>query len=174
MAPRRIHPLAGIAALAFLIAPALPSHAGVVRPAPAFTFGGAGGKNSLGSLRGQPVVLVIARNSDTKALRSQMKSLRNIYHDCASRGAVFVAALADGGGTVPSDIPFAMANNGSAIAAAYGMRGDFLIAVIGRDGNLDLVTDKPVHGARVFEVIKNNFDVQEKARRELPKGPPER
>jgi len=26
----------------------------------------------------------------------------------------------------------------------------------------------------VFEVIKNNFDVQEKARRELPKGPPPR
>ena len=29
-------------------------------------------------------------------------------------------------------------------------------------------------GARVLEVIRNNFDVQEKARRELPKGPPGR
>ena len=73
-----------------------------------------------------------------------------------------------------SNIPFALAANPAAVAAAYGMRGDFLIAVIGRDGNLDLVTDKPIAGARVFEVIKNNFDVQEKARRELPKGPPPR
>ncbi len=171
---RSIQPLLLIAALALLATLAPSSHAGTVRPAPSFTFGGAGGKNSLGSLRGQAVVLVIAQTGNTKALHSQMKSLRNIYHDCASRGAVFVAALADGSGTVPSDIPFALANNGAAVAAAYRMRGDFLIAVIGRDGNLDLVTENPVPGARIFEVIKNNFDVQEKARRDLPKGPPGR
>ena len=174
MTVRRIHlPVrAGALALLALLLPC--AGAGVVRPAPSFTFGAAGGKNSLGSLRGQPVVLVIAQNGKTKALRSQMKSFRNVYHDCASRGAIFVAALADGGGTVPSDIPFVLANNGAAVAAAYEMRGDFLIAVIGRDGNLDLVTDKPIPGARVLEVIRNNFDVQEKARRELPKGPPGR
>ena len=174
MPARRFTSLARVAALALLAVLASSVHAGVVRPAPSFTFSNAAGKTSLGSLRGQAVVLVIAQSGKTKALRSQMKSLKNVYHDCASRGAVFVAALADGGGTVPSDIPFALANNGGAVAAAYGMRGDFLIAVIGRDGNLDLVTDKPIPGARVFEVIKNNFDVQEKARRELPKGPPER
>ena len=170
MAARRILSSSRVAALALLAVLAPVMGAGVVRPAPSFTFGGAG-KNSLGSLRGQPVVLVIAQSAKTKALRSQMKSLTNIYHDCASRGAVFVAALTDGGGTVPSNIPFVLANNGAAVAAAYGMRGDFLIAVIGRDGNLDLITDKPIPGARVFEVIKNNFDVQEKARREIPKGP---
>ena len=174
MKAHRILSLARIAASALFVALVPSTHAAAVRPAPSFTFGGAGGKNSLGSLRGQPVVLVIAQTGKSKALRSQMKSLRNVYHDCASRGAIFVAALADGGGTVPSDIPFALASNGAAIAAAYGMRGDFLIAIIGRDGNLDLVTDKPIPGARVLEVIRNNFDVQEKARRELPKGPPGR
>ena len=171
---RSIRPLARIAALTLLAALFTTAEAGVVRPAPTFTFGGAGGKNSLGSLRGQPVVLIIAQGGKSKALRAQMKSLTNIYHDCASRGAVFVAALADGGGTVPSDIPFVLANNGAAVAAAYGMRGDFLIAVIGRDGNLDLITDKPIPGARVFEVIKNNGDVQEKSRREIPKSSPGR
>ena len=44
-------------ALALLAALAPVADAGVVRPAPAFTFGGAGGKNSLGNMRGQPVVL---------------------------------------------------------------------------------------------------------------------
>ena len=170
MAARRLYSFARIAALALLAVIAPCADAGIVRPAPAFTFGGAG-KNSLGGLRGQPVVLVIARSAKTRAFRSQIKNLANTYHDCASRGAVFVTALADGGVTVPSDIPFVLANNGAAVAAAYGMRGDFLIAVIGRDGNLDLVTDTPIPGARVFEVIKNNFDVQEKSRREIPKGP---
>ncbi len=169
MAARRLHSFARVAALAIFAALATCADAGVVRPAPSFTFGGAG-KNTLGSLRGQPVVLVIAQSAKTKALRTQMKSLVNTYHDCASRGAVFIAALSDGGGTVPSDIPFVLASNGPAVAAAYGMRGDFLIAVIGRDGNLDFITDKPVAGARVFEVIKNNFDVQEKSRREIPRG----
>ena len=173
MPARRFTSLARVAALALLAVLVSSVHAGVVRPAPSFTFSNAAGKTSLGSLRGQAVVLVIAQSGKTKALRSQMKSLKNVYHDCASRGAVFVAALADGG-AVPSDIPFILANSGAAVAAAYGMRGDFLIAVIGRDGNLDLITDKPIPGARVFEVIKNNFDVQEKARRELPKGPPVR
>ena len=173
MPARTFRSLAPIAALALLAALLPYAHAGVVRPAPSFTFGGAGGKNSLGSLRGQPVVLVIAKSGTTKALRSQMKSLRNVYHDCASRGTVFVAALADGG-TVPTDIPFVLASNSAAVATAYGMSGDFLIAIIGRDGNLDYVTDKPIPGARVFEVIKNNFDVQEKGRRELPKGRPGR
>jgi hypothetical protein len=173
MSVRRIRSLAQLAALALLAVLAPSANAGVVRPAPAFTFGGSGGKNSLGSLRGQPVVLLIARTAKTSALRSQLKNLSTAYHDCASRGAVFIAAILDGG-TVPSDIPFALAANGAAVAAAYGMQGDFLIAVIGRDGNLDFVTDKPVPGMRVFEVIKNNFDVQDKARRELPKGPPAR
>ncbi len=162
-----------IAALALLATPSPTVHAAVVRPAPAFTFGGAGGKNSLGSLRGQPVVLVIAQAGKTKTLRTQLKSLKAVYHDTASRGAVFIAAIADGS-PVPSDIPFALANNAAAVASAYGMRGDFLIAVIGRDGNLDLVTDQPIPGMRVLEVIRNNFDVQDKARRELPKGPPAR
>jgi hypothetical protein len=169
MSARLLRSLARSTALAIFAALAFSAEAGVVRPAPSFTFGGTGGKNSLGSLRGQPVVLIIARTAQARALRTQLGNLRAAYHDSASRGAVFVAAILDGD-TVPSDIPFVHANNPASVAAAYGMQGDFLIAVIGRDGNLDLVTDKPIPGMRVFEVIKNNFDVQDKARRELPGG----
>jgi hypothetical protein len=169
MGARRIHSFVRAAVIALFAVLIQSADAGVVRPAPSFTFGGAGGKNSLGSLRGQPVVLIIARTAKTKALRTQLGNLQAAYHDSASRGAVFVAAILDGD-TVPSDIPFVHANNAAAVAAAYGMQGDFLIAVIGRDGNLDLVTDKPIPGMRVFEVIKNSFDVQDKARREMPGG----
>lgn len=159
------------AVLAALCISALAATAAVVRPAPGFTFRSVTGKSSLASLRGQPVVLVLARGSKTKELRTQMKSLQGVYHDCASRGAIFIAALADGGSTVPSDIPFVLTDNPGPVASAYGMGGDFLIAVIGRDGNLDFTSGKPVPGSKVLEVIKNNFDVQQKARREIPKGP---
>jgi hypothetical protein len=117
---------------------------------------------------------VIGQSSKKKAFPTQLKNLKDVYHDCASRGALFVAALADGSDDVPSDIPFARAANGATVASSYGLRGDFLIAIIGRDGNLDLVTDKPIPGKRVLEVIKNSFDVQEKSRREIPNGPPGR
>jgi hypothetical protein len=174
MKARRIHRLARIAACVLIALLPCASRSAVVRPAPSFTFVGAGGKKTLASLRGHPVVLLVAQSGSKKALRTQLKNLKDVYHDCASRGTLFVAAFADGSGNVPSDIPFVLASDGAAVAAAYGLRGDFLIAVIGRDGNLDLVTGEPIPGKRVLEVIRNNFDVQEKSRREIPKGPPGR
>lgn len=171
MKTRPLRPLLACALVALLASAVT---AAVVRPAPSFSFTGVGGRQTLASLRGHPVVLLIAKTAGAKPLRTQLKNIKSAYHDCASRGALFVAALVDEGGNVPSDIPFILAQNGAAVAAAYGMKDDFLIAVIGRDGNLDLTTDKPVSGARVLEVIKNNADVQEKARRESPKGQPGR
>jgi hypothetical protein len=164
----------GIAALILFFGPAPALNAGVVRPAPSFTFAGAGGARSLATLRGQPVVLLLAKSAMTGALRKQLKNLRSVFHDCASRGTVFAAAFAGGSPAVPSDIPFVHVANSAAVASAYGLGGDFLIAVIGRDGNLDLLTDKVQPGLRVLEVIGNSFDVQEKTRREIPKGPPAR
>ena len=161
-----------LAALAVFFAMATASPAATVRNAPPFTFPSADGMKTLASLRGQPVVLIIARSAKVKALRTQLKNLKSVYHDLSSRGTSFVAAIAEGDPSVASNIPFAIASNGPGVAAAYGMRGDFLIAIIGRDGNMDVQTDKPLAGKRVLEVLKNNFDVQEKSRRELPKGPP--
>ena len=161
-----------LAALAFFFAIATASPAATVRNAPPFTFPSADGMKTLAALRGQPVVLVIARSAKVKALRTQLKNLNSVYHDLSSRGTIFVAAIIEGDAAVASNIPFAIASNGPGVAAAYGMRGDFLIAVIGRDGNVDVQTDKALPGKRVLEVLKNNFDVQEKSRRELPKGPP--
>jgi hypothetical protein len=148
--------------------------AAVVRRAPSFSFGGIGGAKSLASLRGHAVVLLIAPDGKSKALRKQLKNLKPVFHDLSSRETVFVAAFAGGSGTVPSNIPFVVASNGPQVAAAYGMREDFVIAIIGPDGNLDLRSDKVLPGGRVMEVIRNSFELQEKARREIPKGPPGR
>jgi len=144
----------------------------VVRPAPDFTFPGVGAKKSLRSLRGQPVVVVIARSPETKDFRKQAKRLAPIYQEFASRGTVFVAVFSEKDGEVQSNIPFVVANNGPAVAAAYGLTGDFHVAIVGPDGNLDLATEKILPAFRIREVIQNSFTVQQSARKEAPKGPP--
>ena len=138
----------------------------VVQPAPDFTFAGIGKPRSLRSLKGQPVVLVIADSDRTGLFRKQVKGLRPIYQQFASRQVVFIAALKESTGPVRSDIPFAMATNGAAVASAYGVDGSFTLVVIGRDGNVDYQTDRVRTPERVRDVIQNALPVQAAARRQ--------
>lgn len=144
----------------------------VVRPAPDVQFAGAAGKSSLRSLRGQPVVVVVAKSADSRAFRRQLRNIEDTYRELAARGAVFIAAFSEGGESVASNVPFVVAKNGPAVAAAYGLSGDLLLGVVGPDGNLDLLTGEVTRGLRIREVIQNGFNVQNAARREQPKGPP--
>lgn len=142
------------------------SHAAVVRLAPEFTFPAAGQKaRTLRSLRGQAVVLLIAKNQDERAFRKQLKYLKEIYQQFASKQVVFIAALGDGGGPVKSDIPFVLAGNGPAVATAYGVADDFNLVIIGKDGNVDYQTNKVCPPERVRDVIQNSFEVQEVSRK---------
>lgn len=139
--------------------------ADVVRPAPDFGWEVETGKTrSLKSLRGQPVVVVFGRSADTRAFRRQVKNLKEIYHQFASREVIFVAALKDEGGRVPSDVPFVRAVNGAQVAAEYGVNGGFALAVIGKDGNLDMITDDVKSAARIRDVIINSYEPQKAAR----------
>ncbi len=150
----------------FLILSLAASHGAVVRLAPDFGFPGAGNKaKSLASLRGQAVVLLITKNPKNRAFRKQVKYLKEIYEQFASKQVVFIAALGEGEGPVQSDIPFVVANNGPAVAAAYGAQDDFNLVVIGKDGNVDYQTNKVCPPERVRDVIQNSFVVQEGARK---------
>ncbi len=144
----------------------------VVRLAPDVQFSGATGKISLRSLRGQPVVVLVAKNPDSRAFRKQVKNIEDTYRELASRGAVFIVAFSESGESVASNVPFIVAKNGPAVAAAYGLTDDLLLGVVGPDGNLDLHTSEVTRGLRIREVIQNSFNVQNAARREQPKGPP--
>ena len=161
--------LATLLALA-LFAVAAPT---VPRPAPDFSFAGIGGKKSLRSLRGQPVVVLVAKSPKTRAFRKQLDRIESIYNEFASRGTVFVCAFAEEGGTVKTDIPVVLASNGPAVTEAYGMVDGFGIGIIGRDGNLDLLTGDVLGAFRIREVIQNSYDVQNDVRKQQPKGPPE-
>lgn len=151
-------------ALTFVFAVSAPAE--VVRKAPDFSWPGAGNKNrSLRSLQGQPVIVVIADSPKNGTFRKQLKWLEDNYTQLAAKGAVFVAAFRTGEGPVRSDIPFIVANNGAGVASAYGVEGEFGLAVIGRDGNLDYVTDRIRSGQRVRDLIINNYANQAATRK---------
>ncbi len=144
------------------------TQAAALRPAPNFSFLGPGNKiQSLRSLRGQPVVLVIADSPREGAFKKQLRYLGEIYQQFASRKVVFAVAFRNpGDGPVKSDIPFAVLNNGAAVAGAYGVQqDDFNLVIIGKDGNVDYQTFKVATGERVRDVIQNSFEVQSAARK---------
>ena len=149
----------------FLIVSLTASQAAVVRLAPEFAFPGPGKTQSLKSLRGQPVVLLIAKKPQSRAFRKQLKYLKEIYQQFASKQVVFIAALGEGAGPVKSDIPFVVASNGPAVVTAYGVQDDFTLVIIGKDGNVDYQTSKVCTPERVRDVIQNSFEVQELSRK---------
>ncbi len=161
--------LATIFALAFTAAHAASP---LVRPAPEIAFSGIGGLKSLRSLRGQPVVVIVAKSPTDRAFRKQVKAIEETYRELASRSTVFVAVFSENGSSVASNVPFVVAANGPAVAAAYGLRGDLMVGVIGPDGNLDLATSEVTRGLRIREIILNNYAVQNAVRRDQPKGIP--
>ncbi|HEV7403661.1 MAG TPA: hypothetical protein VGO11_12065 [Chthoniobacteraceae bacterium] len=145
----------------------LPRVPAMARVAPDFSFRGAQ-VHTLRGLRGQAVVLVIADSPRTGAFKKQLRNLEEYYSDFASRQTVFVAAFKkqEADGAVKSNVPFIIASNGAAVAAAYGAdHDDMYVAIIGKDQNLDYITSKKLPGARVRDVIQNSYSVQTSARR---------
>lgn len=153
-----------LCALAFFSFVAAAS-ADVVRLAPNFTWDGPRTANSLRALKGQPVVLLIAKSTRTGAFRKQVAKLRELYQEFASRKVVFAAAIADGSSDVRSDIPFAFATNGAQVAGQFDAGGNFTIVLIGRDGNIDYQTERVIPASRIREVIGNSFAEQSDRRK---------
>ncbi len=148
-----------------LLAVGTTTFANVVRLGPNFSWQGAGKTTSLRSLRGQPVVLLVARSPRVGAFKAQVKKIKELYQEFSSKQVVFVVAFREGDGEVKSDIPFAIATNGERVATEYEVNGDFNIIVIGKDGNVDLQTPKVCPASRVRDVINNSFEAQAAARK---------
>jgi len=89
-----------------------------------------------------------------------------MFQQFASEKVVFVAAILNGPQTVQSDIPFVIASNPAEVAQEYGVERRFAIAVIGVDGNLDLITYKVIPASRVRDAVFNNFDYQQEGRKQ--------
>lgn len=147
-----------------LFAPAVPAN--VVRPSPDFTWLASGGKGqTLRSLRGQPVVLIVAQSPRQRIFRSQVGQLQRVYQLLGNARTVVIAAFTEEPGAIRSNIPFVQAANPAAVAAAYGVDGPFAVFVIGRDGNIDDISDRVLNGQRILDIINNSFVVQSNNRR---------
>lgn len=142
------------------------AEANVVRWAPDFGWLKSGGnRSSLKALRGQPVVLVVAPTPRHGRFRKQVKELQKTYQLLGNDKAVMVAAFTQEPGVIRSNIPFVLASNPGAVAQSYGVAGDFAVFVIGRDGNLDEISDRVLPGQRVLDIINNSFVAQRDNRR---------
>lgn len=151
-----------------LAATGIPStaQATVVRPAPDFAWTGADGKpQRFSQFRGQPVVVLIAPDPRSWTFRRQVGHLQRVYQRLAATGAVCVTAFTTQPGAARSNIPFVPAQDPNAVAALFGAGSGFNIAVIGRDGNVDILTHRVLSGQRVLDIINNSFAVQEALRR---------
>jgi hypothetical protein len=164
-------PLApALAALAFialvLCAFPAPARANVVAPAPEFAWINAAGKaESASKFRNQPVVVLIAPSPRSWSFRSQVGQLQRVYQRLGATGAVAVAAFTKEGGTIRSNIPFAIATDGPRVAALFGIERGFAIAVLGKDGNIDALSTSVLSGQRILDIIGNSFVVQTALRR---------
>lgn len=138
----------------------------VVRGAPDFTWLTSGARGqSLKSLRGQPVVLIVAQSPTQRIFRSQVGQLQKVYQLLGNDKAVAVAAFTQQPGVIKSNIPFVLAANPAAVAAAYDVTGPFAIFIIGKDGNIDALSNRVLPGQRILDIINNSFVVQRDNRR---------
>ena len=145
----------------------LPLQAEVVREAPAFTWtDSTGSAKPLKSLRGPPVVLVIANSPRQWAFRSQVGQLQKIYQRFAADGLVCIAAFSREPGLIRSNIPFLTVPDGTAAAAAFDTAQGFSISIIGMDGNLDYVSNRVVAAQRIHDIIDNSYAKQKLLRRD--------
>jgi hypothetical protein len=138
----------------------------VVRPAPNVGWIDSSGRlKGLAALRGQPVVVLIAPTPRSWSFRSQVGQLRKMYERYATEKVVFIAAFTAETGRIRSNIPFALAADGPRVGFDYGVSENFTIAMIGRDGNLDYVTNKVLPAQRIYDVIRNSYVPQRDIRR---------
>jgi len=144
--------------------PAVPN---VPRPAPEFLWASVNGKvKRLKDVEGQPVVLIFATDPQQKEFKKQVKNITRVYKNLAERKALFFVAFTRETGVITgSDVPFVVLPDPGSAADAYRV-GDFGIAVIGPDGNLDYATDRIIPGIKIINVMDNSYAIQSQERRE--------
>lgn len=150
--------------IALLVIPA--AQARVIRPSPNILWVDSSGKaKAFSAFRGQPVIVLIAPSPRTWAFRAQVGQLQKMYQRLAADQVVCLAAFTSESGVIRSNIPFAIAADGPRAAADFDITGPLGVAIIGRDGNLDYVTDRVVPVQKIYDIIGASFVTQELLRR---------
>lgn len=134
----------------------------IVQLALDFSFRDANGHiSSLKSLRGKPVILLIAPSAGKGRFRREVKAINRASRSFAARKAVFVAAFVQDGEMMRGDLPFLLATDASRIATTYGIdTNSYGLFVIGPDGNLDLRSTRVLSAQKIIDAIDNSYVVQ--------------
>jgi hypothetical protein len=134
--------------------------------APSFSGGKEQGRSvSLTSLRGKPVILLIASSPKDRSFRRQLSELRGRYERLAAKGMIGFVAFTGESGQIRSNIPFLTVDRPADVASLYDVSNGFAVVVIGVDGNLDCLSTKPLPGQRILDIFNNNASVQQQLRR---------
>lgn len=138
----------------------------VARQAPDFTWTAAdGSRRTLASLQGQPTLLLIAPSPRDRRFRSQLREMHAVYQRIAAQRLVTLAAFTAEPGRVDSDIPVILAEDGPRVAFLYEVPQGFAVAMIGADGNLEILSTRVLTGQRILDIINNSFSRQDYLRR---------
>lgn len=138
----------------------------VVRPSPEFRWVDASGATkSSREFRGRAVIVLIANSPRQWAFRSQVGQLQQMYERIAAEQVVCVAAFSREPGLVRSNIPFVTVPDGPRVAFDFNSPDGFTVAVIGKDGNLDFISDRVTPVQRIYDILDNSFAVQQALRR---------
>ena len=139
----------------------------VVRPAPGIAFPADGAKpRTLASFKGQPLILLLADSPGRAAFKAQLKELAGSFDRLAVRSTVVAAGFKGGDPTaVRSNVPLVLLPEGAAACAAFQLKGDFAIVLVGPDGNIDYQTGKVLNMNRILEVMQNSYEIQKAAQR---------
>ncbi len=143
-----------------------PLPAEVVRPAPDLVWLKSGAKGaSLKSLRGQPVILIVAESPRQRIFRAQVGQLEKVYQLLGNEKAVIMAAFTEEPGVIRSNIPFVLVADPLAVSSTYGVAGRFAIFILGKDGNIDDLSERVLPGQRILDIINNSYAVQQANRK---------
>ena len=139
----------------------------VSRPAPEFFWSGVNGQvRRSRDLRGHPVILIFAERPLQKVFIRQVKELNRRSKEFFSRYTLFFVAFTKETGLITrTDIPFVILPDPQAVADQYRV-GDFGIAIINPEGNVDYATDRVITGQRALDVVINSFGNQVNGRRQ--------
>ena len=154
-------------ALAFCIVSSTLTSAGVVRPAPQVAFPPVDGHaRTLKSFLGQPMIVLLADSPKRGDFRTQLKEMEKSFDRLAIRKTVVAAAFkSQGADEIYSNIPVINLPEGAKVCDAFALKGNFAVALIGPDGNLDYITNNILNINRILEVMQNSYEIQKAAHR---------
>ncbi|MCS7009238.1 MAG: hypothetical protein NZL93_04800, partial [Chthoniobacterales bacterium] len=132
------------------------------RPFPEFRWLDYSGKPvSSKNLAGSPIIVLFSPTFKNWQLKQQIKQLEKIYQLLAAEKTLCFLATNQFPQKVISNIPFLFVANPNELSQKLNLPSKFAIAIVGRDGNLDLITHRRQSGQRVLDIIRNSFASQQ-------------